>query len=36
METVIAALREGDRQQWKVHKSVAEITEDDVRTAPTN
>jgi hypothetical protein len=33
VETVIALLGRGDRQQWKLHKPLADITEDDVRSA---
>jgi hypothetical protein len=31
VETVIALLGPGEPQRWKIHKPVAELTEDDVR-----
>jgi hypothetical protein len=33
VETVIALLGPGEREQWKLHKPVAAITETDVRSA---
>jgi hypothetical protein len=32
VETVIALLGPGEREQWRLHKPVAAITEDDVRS----
>jgi hypothetical protein len=32
VETVIALLQEGEPERWKLHKPVAALTEDDVRT----
>jgi hypothetical protein len=31
VETVIALLREGEPERWKLHKPLAAVTEDDVR-----
>jgi hypothetical protein len=33
VETVIALLGPGEREQWKLHKPVAAVTETDVRSA---
>jgi hypothetical protein len=32
VETVIALIGQGEPQQWKLHKPIAAITEDDVRS----